>query len=151
TRFRRTPQLTYMNILIIHNTYQQPGGEDVVVAQESKLLRQHGHSVNTYERSNLEIEGLTFTQRLGLIDRIVSANDTKVAVRGILRKFRPDLVHIHNTFAMVSPSVYEVCDEEDVPVVQTLHNYRLFCPAATLYRNGGICEECITHGLLRSV
>jgi glycosyltransferase involved in cell wall biosynthesis len=140
-----------MNLLIIHNTYQQPGGEDVVVAQESQLLEQHGHRVSIYTRSNHEIDTLSFSQRLGLISRIVSANDSKRAVRGLLRDLKPDLVHIHNTFAMVSPSVYEVCYEEDVPVVQTLHNYRLLCPASTFYREGKVCEECVTHSLLRSI
>src|SRR5271165_3318833 len=135
-----------MNILTIHNTYQQPGGEDVVVAQESRLLEQRGHKVNVYQRSNQEIDGLSFTQKLGLISRIVSAGDTKLAVRTLLRSLKPDMVHVHNTFLMVSPSVYEVCQEEDVPVVQTLHNYRLLCPASTFYRSAGPCEECVTHG-----
>ncbi len=140
-----------MNILIIHNSYQQAGGEDVVVAQETGLLERNGHRVSIYKRSNDEIDDLTFGQRLGLISRIVSASDSKMAVRRILRELRPEVVHVHNTFAMVSPSVYKVCQEEGVPVVQTLHNYRLLCPAATFYRTGGPCEECVTHSLLRSV
>lgn len=140
-----------MNILVIHNTYQQPGGEDVVVAQESRLLERHEHKVSSYKRSNDEIDDLSFGQRLGLISRIVAASDSKHAVRDLLRDRKPDVVHVHNTFAMVSPSVYEACREEGVPVVQTLHNYRLLCPAGTLYRDSGPCEECVTHGLLRSV
>jgi glycosyltransferase involved in cell wall biosynthesis len=140
-----------MNILVIHNSYQQPGGEDVVVAQEIRLLERYGHRVITYRRSNDEINELPFGQRLGLIRRIASASDSQLAVRGILRDFKPDVVHVHNTFAMVSPSVYEVCQDENVPVVQTLHNYRLLCPAATFYRDPGPCEECVTHSLFRSV
>lgn len=140
-----------MNILIVHNTYQQPGGEDIVVAQETKLLERNGHKVHVYKRSNLEIDDLSFGQRLGMFARIVSAGDTKLTVQRILRELRPDIVHVHNTFAMVSPSVYEVCQEEDIPVVQTLHNYRLLCPAASLYRDGRACDECITRSLLRSV
>ena len=140
-----------MNILIIHNTYQQPGGEDVVVAQEGRLLERHGHKVSSYTRSNDEIDDLSFSQRLGLIRRIVSADDSKLAIRAILRDRQPDIVHVHNTFAMVSPSVYEACREQGVPVVQTLHNYRLLCPAGTLYRDSEPCEECVTHSLLRSV
>ena len=64
---------------------------------------------------------------------------------------KPDLVHIHNTFVMISPSIYAACREAGIPVVQTLHNYRLFCPAATFFRNGRICEKCIDHTLWRSV
>src|SRR5580692_11349872 len=140
-----------MNILIVHNTYQNPGGEDIVVAQETRLLERHGHEVRIYERSNHELDDLSFGQRLGLITRIVSASHSKIAVRGILQNLKPDLVHVHNTFAMVSPSVYEACQEEGGPVVQTLHNYRLVCPGATFYRDDAPCEECVTHGLLRSV
>jgi len=140
-----------MNILTIHNTYQQPGGEDTVVAQESILLEQRGHQVNFYQRSNHEVDALSFGQKLGLVTRIISASDTKLAVRTLLRNLKPDVVHVHNTFLMVSPSVYEVCQDEDVPVVQTLHNYRLLCPAATFYRDGAVCEDCVTDGLLRSV
>jgi glycosyltransferase involved in cell wall biosynthesis len=140
-----------MNILLIHNTYQNPGGEDIVVDQETKLLEQNGHRVSIYRRSNHELDNLSFGKRLGMIRRIVAASDSKLAVQRLLRDLKPDLVHVHNTFAMVSPSVYEVCQEEDVPVVQTLHNYRLVCPDATLYRDGRPCEECVTHSLLRSV
>lgn len=140
-----------MKILIVHNSYKEPGGEDIVVAQETRLLQQHGHRVFTYTRSNHEIDDFHFVQRLGLVTRIISASDSKVALRTILQTFRPDIAHIHNTFAMISPSVYDVCQHEGVPVIQTLHNYRLLCPASTLYRNGKSCEECVTHNLLRSV
>jgi len=140
-----------MKILIIHNSYQQAGGEDVVVAQETRLLERNGHKVHVYQRSNDELRDLSLAQKIGLIRRIVSASDSQLAVRDLLRAFQPDIVHVHNTFAMVSPSVYQACQEEGVPVVQTLHNYRLLCPAATLYRDGKPCEECVTHSLLRSV
>lgn len=139
-----------MNILSVHNSYQQPGGEDVVFAQERSLLERHGHTVNVYERSNTEIQSLSFTQRLGLVTRIISAGDSKLAVRGLIRNLRPDIVHVHNTFTMVSPSVFEVCREEHVPVVHTLHNYRLFCPASTFYRKDKICHDCVDHGLFSS-
>jgi glycosyltransferase involved in cell wall biosynthesis len=140
-----------MNILIIHNLYQQPGGEDVVVDQETRLLQRNGHKVTVYKRSNDELSQLSFGQRLGLLNRIVSASDSKLAIRRLIREFKPDVVHVHNTFLMVSPSVYEACQEEDVPVVQTLHNFRLLCPAATFFRGTGPCEDCVTHSLLRSV
>jgi glycosyltransferase involved in cell wall biosynthesis len=140
-----------MRVLIVHNSYQRPGGEDVVVSQEAELLQRNGHEVSIYKRSNHELDGLSFTQRLGLIPRIISARDSKLAIRGILCDLKPDIVHVHNTFVVISPSVYEACHEEDVPVVQTLHNYRLLCPAATFYRDDEPCEECVTEGLMRSV
>jgi glycosyltransferase involved in cell wall biosynthesis len=140
-----------MKILLIHNTYQQAGGEDVVFEQERRLLQQHGHEVATYQRSNHELEQLSTIERLGLVTRIISAGDSKLAISKILDTFQPDLVHAHNTFMMISPSVYEACGEAQVPVLQTLQNYRLLCPAALLFRDGHVCEECTQHGLLRSV
>lgn len=140
-----------MNILVVHNAYQQPGGEDVVVAQEIGLLQKHGHKVSTYERSNREIDSLAFIDKVKLPGRIISANDSKLAVHKILRDRKPDVVHVHNTFLMISPSVYEACAETNTPVVQTLHNYRLLCPAATFFRDGKPCEDCLTSNLLHSV
>jgi glycosyltransferase involved in cell wall biosynthesis len=140
-----------MKILIVHNEYQESGGEDVVFEQERRLLARNGHQVVTYERSNHELEAYSNLQRVGMLKQIISATDSKREIREILRAERPHLVHVHNTFMMVSPSVYKVCQEEGVPVVQTLHNYRLLCPAAIFYRDGHVCEECCEHGLLRSV
>ena len=140
-----------MKILLVHNTYQQPGGEDVVFEQERRLLQQHGHHVETYLRSNHEIEQFSMFKRAGLLSRIISADDSKLEIQKILASFQPDLVHAHNTFMMVSPSVYQACGEAQIPVLQTLQNYRLLCPAALLFRDGHVCEECTTHGLLRSV
>jgi glycosyltransferase involved in cell wall biosynthesis len=140
-----------MKILLIHNTYQQPGGEDVVFEQERRLLQKHGQEVVTYLRTNHEIEQLSVFQRLGMVTRIISANDTRQDVGKILQAFKPDLVHAHNTFMMISPSVYEACAEAHVPVLQTLQNYRILCPAALFFRDGHVCEECMEYGLQRSV
>jgi glycosyltransferase involved in cell wall biosynthesis len=140
-----------MKILLIHNYYQQPGGEDVVFEQEGRLLQQHGHEVITYQRSNHELEQMSALKRLARLKQAVSAKDSKRDVRQLLHKHKPDLVHVHNTFMMISTSVYEECCEMRVPVIQTLQNYRLLCPAAFFYRDGHVCEECTNHGLVRSV
>lgn len=140
-----------MKVLIIHNSYQEPGGEDVVFAQECQLLESHGHEVVKYQRSNHEIEAMSGLQRLALAKDIIWSAASNRHVRDVLQTERPDLVHIHNTFMMVSPSVYQVCQEMSVPVIQTLHNFRLLCPAFSLFRDGHVCEECPTSGLWRSV
>lgn len=140
-----------MRILIVHNSYQEAGGEDVVFEQERRLLARNGHQVTTYERSNHELEAYSGLRRVGMLRQIISANDSRCEIREILRAERPHLVHVHNTFMMVSPSIFEACKEEGVPVILTLHNYRLLCPAGILYRDGHVCEECCEHGLLRSV
>lgn len=140
-----------MKILLVHNTYQEAGGEDIAFEEERQLLEHHGHRTIAYVRSNDEMEQYSVFQRIRLLKRIISAEDSKKEICEILRAEKPDLVHVHNTFLMVSPSVYEACREAAVPVLQTLHNYRLLCPAASLYRDGHVCEECCQRGLWRSV
>jgi glycosyltransferase involved in cell wall biosynthesis len=140
-----------MKIILVHNQYQQPGGEDVVFNQERQLLESAGHKVVIYHRSNFEVDSYTGVKRLALIPRTIWACDVRKEFAELLRAERPDIVHVHNTFVMISPSIYSACREEHVPVVQTLHNYRLLCPAANFFRNGKICEECVEHSLLRSI
>ncbi len=132
-----------MKILLVHNHYQQPGGEDVVFAQERQLLRSHGHQVVTYQRSNIEIESYSIFQKLTVPKRAVWSADSRTDIFELIRREKPALVHIHNTFIQISPSILSACQELGVPVVQTLHNFRLLCPAATFFRNGTVCEECL--------
>jgi glycosyltransferase involved in cell wall biosynthesis len=140
-----------MKILLVHNTYQQPGGEDVVFRQERELLERAGHQVLTYCRSNEEISAYSPVQRLALAVRMVWARDSRREIARLLEGQKPDLVHVHNTFLVISPSIYGACQEAHVPVVQTLHNYRLLCPAAIFFRQGRVCEECLEHSLWRGV
>ena len=140
-----------MKILLVHNEYQQRGGEDVVFEQEKRILERTGHDVITYCRSNHEIEELSVVGRAGLLVRTVWASDTHRDFSALLARENPDVVHVHNTFVMISPSVYSACRERGIPIVQTLHNFRLLCPGAQLLRDGKICEECIDHSLWRSV
>jgi glycosyltransferase involved in cell wall biosynthesis len=140
-----------LKILIVHNSYREPGGEDVVVAQEQRLLKRKGHSVIEYARSNHEASNSSVIDRMRLLKTIVSAQDSRMDVQRLLETERPDIVHIHNTFMMVSPSIYQACVEAKIPTVQTIHNYRLLCPATYLFRDGKVCEECIDHGLMSGV
>jgi glycosyltransferase involved in cell wall biosynthesis len=140
-----------VKILLVHNKYQQPGGEDVVFEQERKLLENAGHNVATYCRTNDEISKYSGLQRLTLIKNTISSEESRREVLGVLQREEPEVVHIHNTFMMISPSIYSACREAGVPVVQTLHNYRLLCPAANFFRDGHVCEECEEHGVWRGV
>ena len=140
-----------MKIFVVHNEYQEPGGEDTVFQQEVSLLSRFGHEVLTYQRSNLEIGHPSGLQQLSLLRQLVWAKDTRQDIFGILRREKPAIVHVHNTFTQISPSVYAACAEAGVPVVQTLHNFRLLCPAATFSRNGRVCEDCATHSLWHGV
>ena len=139
-----------MRILLVHNSYQQPGGEDVVFDQERQLLERAGHRVVTYCRTNWEINRYSGLRRSALVGHMIWARDARLEIAGLIRREKPDLAHIHNTFLMISPSIYSACQEAGVPVVQTLHNYRLLCPAAILFRDGLTCEECLEHSLWRA-
>ena len=132
-----------MKVLIIHNSYQQPGGEDVAADRETSLLRQAGHEVIEYRRSNHELNALSLWGKLTLPKRVIWSGGSMQDLRALIHRERPDVAHFHNTFLMISPSAYHVCQEMCVPVVQTLHNYRLLCPRADFYRSGHICEECL--------
>ena len=140
-----------VKILLVHNEYKLPGGEDVVVRQEKELLERNGHQVLAFFHNNLELEKYSPFQRLTMAPRAIWAWDSKKQISELLAAEKPDVVHVHNTLTIISPSVYWACHEAGVPVVQTLHNFRLFCPAGNYLRDGRICEECRTHSLLRSV
>lgn len=134
-------------ILVVHNYYQIPGGEDTVVANEIKLLQEHGHEVFFYSRNNSELKSYSKLQKLFLPVNTVFNSKTYKEIKNLIREKNIDLVHVHNTLNLVSPSVYYAAVSCKVPVVQTVHNFRLVCPAATFYRDGHICEECVEKGL----
>lgn len=132
-----------MKILLVHNRYQSPGGEDEVYRQERQLLAENGHEIVEYTRDNHEIEEYSRVKRLSLSLRTTWAWDSHRDLRTLVAKKNPDLAHFHNTFPLISPAAYYVCSAANVAVVQTLHNPRLLCPAATLFRRGMVCEECV--------
>src|SRR5436309_4170743 len=132
-----------MKLLVAHNHYRQSGGEDEVFLRESELLRSAGHEVLEYKEHNSGISEDGIPSKVQLAARTLWAADSVGRLRSLLRRERPDLVHFHNTFPLISPAAYYACHQEGVPVVQSLHNSRLICPAATLYRNGSACEDCL--------
>ena len=140
-----------MKIVLIHNTYREAGGEDVVFQSEKRLLERAGHTVIPYLRSNAELEDASLADRIGIVYRMIWSQPARQSVAAILDAENPDLVHVHNTFMTISPSVYSSCSERGIPVVQTLHNFRLLCPAASFFRDGVVCEECVDHSLFRSI
>ncbi len=127
-------------VLLVHNAYQQRGGEDAVVEAEAALLREHGHEVTLYSRHNDEVQGAS---RLALARDTLWSPRTGRDLEALFGQHRPDVVHVHNSFPLVSPSVYWAAARAGVPVVQTLHNFRLLCPQALLLREGRICEDCV--------
>ncbi len=129
-----------MRILQVHNRYQLGGGEDAVVASEARLLRSQGDEVETHIVSNDDIR--TVGQRISAAVRVGYSRRSRDALLQKIKETKPEVVHVHNTFPLLTPSVYDACIGADVPVVQTLHNYRLGCLSGTLLRDGKICEKC---------
>lgn len=129
-------------ILIAHNRYQQRGGEDAVVEDETLLLRGRGHAVETYTRHNDEIGD---TSRLDLLRQTLWSKRTTDDLARLFAEFRPSVIHVHNTFPLISPSLYWAAAQAGIPVVQTLHNFRLLCPQAMFLREGRVCEDCLGH------
>ena len=129
-----------VKILQVHNFYQQPGGEDLVVADEARLLEARGHEVVRHTVHNDQVSSLS---SLSLGQRTIWSQPAYRDVRAAIARHQPQLVHVHNTLPLLSPSVYYAASAERVPVVQTLHNYRLTCPAALCFRSGLPCTECV--------
>ena len=130
----------HMKIIQVHNYYQQPGGEDQAFAAESSMLEKHGHCVFRFTVHNDCITGMSSFE----LARSTIWNTKIVSeLRELVRKVRPDIIHFHNTFPLISPAAYYAAKAEGVPVVQTLHNYRLLCPNALLFRNNHVCESCM--------
>jgi len=138
-----------LNIISVHNRYLMAGGEDQVFESEARLLRERGHNVTQVEEQNAYPDSVA--KKIGMAVECVWSRKWHREFRERLQRERPDVVHIHNLFPRISPSIYYACRREGVPVVQTLHNYRLLCAGAELYRDGKVCEECLDHGVMRGI
>lgn len=132
-----------MKVLLAHNRYRYAGGEDEVFHREKELLRLAGERILEYTRDNNEIADSALLHKIKVGLQTVWAFDSAKELRSLLRRERPHVAHFHNTFPLISPSAYYVCQEEGIPVVQSLYNARLMCPAATCLREGRVCEDCL--------
>lgn len=130
-----------MRVLVLHNRYQLAGGEDAVVRAEVALLSSRGHAVRRLEVSNDGIGGVA--SRVRAAGRAVWSFASEREVARAIAEAQPDVAHVHNFFPLLSPSVYRACRRAGVAVVQTLHNYRLLCPGALLFRDGAPCQDCL--------
>jgi glycosyltransferase involved in cell wall biosynthesis len=129
-----------MRILLVHNYYQIRGGEDESYEAETRLLRQMGHEVEVYEEKN---DRLPAINPIDLAAKTIWSNSSYRSVREKLQGQKYDLLHVQNFFPLISPSVYYAAKAEGIPVVQSLRNYRLLCPNALFFRDGGVCEDCV--------
>lgn len=138
-----------MKILFVHNYYSQPGGEDATVGAELDLLGAHGHSVRIFSVSSSDIRKIWAKIKTGWYAPY--SDTSRKNLMTALHDYKPDLVNVHNFFPILTPSVFDACKASNIPVIQTLHNYRLICPNGLLMRERNICDECITGSVYRSV
>lgn len=129
-----------MRILKVHNYYTQSGGEDSVFHAEVALLRSRGHEVIEYLEDNKKIAAMN-KAFVGL--NTIWSYSTHEKLKKFLAATKPAVVHFHNTFPLISPAAYYACQDLGIPVVQTLDNQRLMCPAASFYRDGKLCLDCL--------
>ncbi|MGB7156876.1 MAG: glycosyltransferase [Tepidisphaeraceae bacterium] len=133
-----------MKVVVAHNFYQQPGGEDQSFAAEVAALRTDGFDVTEYTVHN---DAVAQIGRLRTAAKTVWNHDGFRDCRALLRRVRPDIVHLQNTFPLISPSASYAAKQEGIPVVQSLRNYRLLCPNGLFFRDGAVCEECLNRSV----
>jgi glycosyltransferase involved in cell wall biosynthesis len=129
-----------MKILLAHNRYQHRGGEDTVYEQERDLLATRGHDVVEYLKDNRQLDGAS---RLRMAADTLWSSASFRELDALIERVRPDVVHVHNTLPQISPAIYYAAARHGVPVVQTLHNYRLLCANGLLMRESVVCESCV--------
>ena len=134
-----------LRVLVVHNRYrsEQPSGENRAVDQETALLADAGHRVSTFDRRSDDIATMSLLEKAAVPFRVPWNPAVRSELATRLREEQPDIVHIHNTFPLLSPSVVAACADAGVPAVATLHNYTMVCPPGTLYRDGRVCTDCV--------
>lgn len=129
-----------MRILYAHNFYRQAGGEDETFADEIRLMRARGHEVSSFETSSAALEARS--RLMTGIEGVWSLRAAR-AVAERVRAERPDVVHFHNTYPVLSPAAFRAANAAGAAVVHTLHNFRHLCSHHGLYRDGRPCEDCV--------
>ena len=129
-----------LTVLLVHNVYQKPGGEDGVFEREGAILEGRGHRVLRYQLHNDDVEGMG---RAALAARTVWSRESAAEVAEIVRQQGVDVAHVHNTLPLVSPAVFQAARRAGAATVHTLHNYRMVCPGNLLLRDGELCHDCV--------
>src|SRR5277367_2672482 len=131
-----------MKVLVVHNSYLQTGGEDVVFEQEKRLLSHYGDEVIEFHSRNRPISH-GIRQKIAIARNALWSSSAARSIVELIARERPEVAHFHNVFSAISPSCYYACRGLGVPVVQTVHNYRIMCPSSDFFRAGKVCESCL--------
>lgn len=130
-----------MRVVNVHNRHVGTGGMEVLFESITKLLRANGDEVVVVDRDNKDLRGLA--GKLSAFGSMIYSPSAKHEMRSLLREKRPDVVHVHNIYPQLSPSILDACREEGVPVVMSVQDYKLTCPTAQHLRDGVPCEKCL--------
>lgn len=130
-----------MRILVVHNFYQQAGGENVVAQQEIDRL-QVTDDVLLYQRHNDEIKSFGLAGKVNFFVDTIHSRTTATEIKKIAEEFRPEFAYVHNIYPLISPSLYHALHACDIPILQVVHDFRPFCSNGLFYTRGGICEAC---------
>lgn len=131
-----------MKILLVHNYYQQRGGEFVAVKAQISLLKSKGLPLVTYLKDNAAIDEFGARQRIKLLKNALFNSQVYQEISSLIEDQRPDVAHVHNVFPLLSPTVYYALRDQSIPIVQTVHNFRFLCPNGLFYTHNCICEKC---------
>lgn len=140
-----------MKILQVHNIYIGKTGEEAVVEEERKVLAKNGHEVIQFIKDNSELHAYSKLERLKMYLSLHSSKVMAAELEALIGQEKPDVCHVHNTFPLITPIVYKVCRSMGIPVVQTLHNYKMVCTNSLLFRDGEVCEKCLNKSLYNSI
>jgi len=140
-----------MKVLQVHNFYKIPGGECSVVRAERQLLIKHGNTVDQFICDSASIDNSRLPGKIRLFLGIPYNRRMYKKMMATIKANKPDVVHVHNVFPMMSPSIYAALRQSGIPVVQTLHNYRFLCPNGQFFVDGAVCEDCQTKGFMSAV
>lgn len=131
--------------------YALRGGEETVVENENKLLNDNGHIVEQYIQDNRDIESFSISDKISLVSNAIWSRQSYNDLTSKIKTFKPDICHLHHFYPLLSPSVVDACTDQNIPLVMTLHSYRLICTNSMLYRDGAVCTECVGRSLYHSV
>jgi glycosyltransferase involved in cell wall biosynthesis len=142
-----------MRILLAHNRYRSaaPSGENRVVDQEGEALADLGHEVRRFTRDSDEISQWSLLKKASVPARTIWNRESFHDLKAVLRDYQPEVVHVHNTFPLLSAAVLHACRDAGVPVVATLHNYGLACANRAFFREGAVCHDCVHRSPLNAV
>lgn len=143
--------MSFMKILQVHNIFIGKTGEETVVEEERKILERNGHQVVQFVKDNSDLENFSLTQKIKMYGTLLSSKSIARELKLVIEAEKPDICHVHNTFPIITPVVYKVCHEMRLPVIKTLHNYKLVCTNSLLFRDGEVCEKCLNKSLYNSV